>query len=882
MIEPTGPAAHWSDEDLEGSVTDRFERQVDSHPHRLAIRVPGQDLTYGDLDRRANEIAWSALDALGEGVEPMGILLGDRAEAIASILAAPKAGKAALTLDPSLPEERLRFLVEDSGARLIVCSPPSLPLARSLASSSSAQLVNIAALATGRGDRPGLHAAPDTPAVIVYTSGSTGQPKGVAKSHRQVLWGCRQDSRRDRLADADRRLLVSSPASGAGISIHYTLLNGASLFPFVLETAGIQALRDWIVSQEITIYQSVPTVFRSFVRSLRPGDRFPSLRIVRIGGDTVRREDVQLFQRHFFEPCRLAIGYSSTEAGSMAFRFIGAEDEVEEDPVAVGRPSEGVEIRLIDECGQDVMPGKAGEITVTSRYLAEGYWRRPELTRERFVPDPAGGLARTFRTGDIGRFGPDGLLFHIGRKDHQVKIRGHRVEVEEVEAALRSLPEVEDAAVRSHPGPGGEDVLVGYVVRRGSPADAAALRAGLQRTLPDHLVPAAFVSLKTLPLTAGHKVDRTALPPPSWAPDSPERVSAGPGDEYEPWLTGLWERLLGVRPVDVRADFFEMGGNSLLAVELFSEIERRTGRRLPLSFFIQASSIEKLAGLLRRETPPRWPCVVPLQPQGTRLPFFCVSWGHGEVLSYAPLASRLGPDRPVYGLRRDRLADGRPRFTRVEEMAAQYVEEIRTVQPSGPYQIGGLSLGGALAFEMAHQLTSNGQEVGALILMDPSFHAEGGREPAPVRSPGGRPLGLRQQVVWYWTKWQLLDLEERRATLGKKVRRLLRSASQAKTPAPDALAQRTTGPAVDDLVEANDLSDDVDRYDPRIYSGRATLILARHQEAAVDRRRIWSALLPELEIRVVPGLHEFILQEPFVRALAREVERCLLDRPGTE
>ncbi len=851
------------EQDLEQSVQASFEAQVDRDPGRVAIRTPAETLTFDALDRRTNRIAWSALEARGGALEPMALLGARGAAAIAGILASFKAGKICLFLDASLPKERLRVLLKDSGAGLLAGGGESLPLARALAAETGIPLIDADA---GGADpaserRPGIHVPPDTPAYIIYTSGSSGVPKGVVRSHRSLLWNALQGARFGRMTSSDRVLVVASPGAGQGLALFQALLTGAAVYPFDVNAAGLPALRDWLSAEEITSYHSVPAVFRSLVKTFRSPERFPSLRFVRLGGDTVRREDVELFRHHFSEPCLLRVSYGCSETGPIASHFIGSATSLPSGPVPVGRPYEGVDVRLLDENGCEVGPNEVGEIAVRSRHLSLGYWRKEALTRERFLVDSAGGAERTYRTGDLGQFLPDGLLVHRGRKDFQIKIRGNRVEVGEVEEALRALPGIEDAAVAASAGEDGENRLVGYVVWEGRPGTSRALRASLSATLPDHMVPASFVSLPALPLTARGKVDRAALKPPEPEIAPAEGELLGPRDEVEKELAALWEELLRKRPIGVRDDFFELGGDSLRAVELFALIESRMGRYLPLSSFVGASTIELLAAKLREAPPPRWPCLVPMQTLGPRPPFFCVSWADGEVLAYSRLAQRLGPERPVYGLRRDRLEDRRPRHTRVEEMAAQYVEEILAARPAGPYHLGGLSGGAFVALEMAQQLRAAGREVGALLLLEPprlegrSGRADAASDPGRLRNTGGF---VRKARV-YWAKWQLWDGKERLADLRRQAGKPGRKEARAVPGAP-----------------FEDVLSHVEPYDPRVYPGRATVVLAQHERFRRERLLEWRALVAGgLEVRVVPGIHAAIVQEPFVRVLAREVEACL-------
>ncbi|HQR68231.1 MAG TPA: AMP-binding protein, partial [Thermoanaerobaculia bacterium] len=749
MAGTTAHAPLWTDADLHQSVAERFEQQVARFPDRLAVRSRAHSFTYAELDRWVNRIANAVLALRGERLEPMALFLKEGAHAIAGILAAYKAGKISLHLDATLPPERLRFFLEDSGAGLLVSAGADLPRARALAAEAGIPLLDLdgESVASAADGPPGVRVAPEAPAYLIYTSGSTGRPKAVVNDHRNVLWGCFENTKRNRVTEEDRILLVASPGSGQGVGMLQAILNGAALFPFDVEAEGLSALKAWIRDERITVYHSVPAVFRSLMKTVAPGERFPSMRLVRMGGDTVRREDAELFQRHFDPPCRLRIGYACTEAGTITFHFVDPTTPLGEGLVPVGRPCDEVSVRLVGDDGVEVPPGEAGEIEVTSRHLALGYWRREDLTRERFRPDPAGGPERSYRTGDLGRIRPDGLLEHLGRVDFQVKIRGFRVETGEVEAALRRLPGVEDAVVAASGSATGENRLVGYLVWSAPPLPHRTVRAELLKRLPDYMVPSAFVTLPGLPLTPRGKVDLKALPAPG--PDAAAGLDGGftgPRDDVERELAALWERLLGLRSVDVRSDFFEIGGDSLLAVELFAEIEKRMHRHLPVSVFAEASTVESLARLIREEAPRRWPSLVPIQPRGTRPPFFCVHTATGEVISYRNLARRLGGDQPFYGLRAERLPDLSPRYRRMEEMAARYVEEIRSVQPRGPYHLGGLSGGAMVAFEMARQLREAGEEVRALVLLDPpgrgGFDGERGEAP-PAGLVGRLQLGAQ-------------------------------------------------------------------------------------------------------------------------------------------
>ena len=407
------------------------------------------------------------------------------------------------------------------------------------------------------------------------------------------------------MTPSDKALLVASPGAGQGLALFQALLEGAAVYPFDVRTAGLPALRDWIAAEEITLYQSVPAVFRSLVKTFRPARAF---RACGSSGSEATPCGARTWSSSSATSASRAACGSATEAprpDRSPATSCGATTSLPSGPVPVGSPYEGVEVRLLDEDGREAGPDEVGEITVRSRHLALGYWRQEALTRERFLPDPAGGAERICRTGDLGQLRPDGLLVHRGRKDFQVKIRGNRVEVGEVEEALRTLPGIEDAAVAAARGTG----------RRESPRR---LR-GVERAVRLH----AGASRRALADAAGsHGAGRVRLPPrpsadgagqggsrrPEGLPSRRARRAEGelvdPRDDVEKELVVIWEGLLGIRPIGVRHDFFELGGDSLLAVELFALIESRMGRYLPLSSFLHASTIELLAKKLR-EAPPR-------------------------------------------------------------------------------------------------------------------------------------------------------------------------------------------------------------------------------------------------------------------------------------
>jgi thioesterase domain-containing protein/acyl carrier protein len=404
-----------------------------------------------------------------------------------------------------------------------------------------------------------------------------------------------------------------------------------------------------------------------------------------------------------------------------------------EAPESIGRAIANTQIYILDHHLQPVPIGVTGELHIGGVGVGRGYLNRPDLTDEKFIPNPFGNskfkiqsskFNRLYKTGDLARYLPDGNIEYVGRIDHQVKIRGFRIELGEIENALSKHPEVREAVVIARSEKSGDKQLVAYVVPNvggghgGTAPTPSTLRSFLKQKLPDYMVPAAIVVLESFPLTPNGKLDRRALP----APDTSSFVAASfvaPRDEIEGQLAQIWSEILNIHPVGVKDNFFDLGGHSISAVQLMGKIKQQFGKTLPLTALFPSATIEELAERLQTETDaPTHPCIVPIQPNGNKSPFFCVhpAWGH--VLCYVNLSRYLGDEQPFYGLRAIGFDEGEEPLTQVEDMASLYIEGMRTVQPEGPYQVGGWSFGGVVAFEIAQQLHKMGQEVSRLALLD--------------------------------------------------------------------------------------------------------------------------------------------------------------------
>jgi amino acid adenylation domain-containing protein len=600
-VRPTNPFVVFGKEDVEGSVSARFERQVRIHPGRVAVKTAGQALTYGELNCVANRIAHAVLERCGPGPEPVGLILEHGAAMVAGLLGVLKAGKYYVPLDPSYPPSRLAYMLKDSGAGLVVTSGGLRPFADQRETPGHA-LVDLDDLGDGLSDEnPGLAIPPDAFTYILYTSGSTGQPKGVVENHRNVLHFTRVRTNSCHFSAEDRlSLLQSFSFSGSATPLFGALLNGAALYPRDLKATGPMDLARWLIQEEITVCFSVASTFRQLVSTLTGAEQFPKLRLIRIGGEPVYPRDVALYKRHFAPGCILLNSLGSSEMKNFSEYFIDQQTEIAGEHVPVGYPVEDTEILILDEDGRPVAEGEIGEIVVKTRYIAPAYWRRPEETRATFLPDPEGGEERLYRTGDLGRMLPDGNLVHLGRRDAQVKVRGQRVEIADIESAVLDLPDIKETVVTARQDEFGTNRLVAYLVPVVRPTPVTELRRRLLERLPEYMVPAVFVWLDAMPLNSSGKADRRNLPDPEGVRPELGSVYAAPESPLEHAVAAIWAEILQLERVGVHDKFLELGGDSLRATQILARIRAAFGGDVPLHEMFAAHTVAEQAAALAR------------------------------------------------------------------------------------------------------------------------------------------------------------------------------------------------------------------------------------------------------------------------------------------
>jgi amino acid adenylation domain-containing protein len=601
---PARPFKDIDKPDMELSVAGCFERRVAIDGDRIALKVKDLALSYAGLNSLANRVARTILERRGEGEEPIALMMDSGAAIVSAILGVLKAGKLYVPLEPSHPQERIQSMLEDAQAGLILANTRYRTLAME-AAATDVQVINVDDLDAGVGsENPNLALSSDALASILYTSGSTGEPKGVVHSHRNILHKTTEYTSALRFGAEDRIALLSPCTFSLSVGFIFgALLNGACLYPVDIRAQGLAQLADWFCQEEITVYNSVPAVFRSFAGTLSRQQTLPKLRLIHLGGEPVTAKDVELYKKYFSPTCVLLHHLGSNETGTIAYSFIDKKTPIHGNTAPAGRSPDGSQILVLDEDGNDLGFNRIGEIAVQSGYLAVGYWRKPELTRAAFLP--AAGDERIYRTGDLGLLRPDGSLEHYGRKDFQVKIRGQRVEVVEIDMALSKHGAVKEAVTLACEDAHGDKCLVSYVVlESGRGVTSKELRTFLQQRLPDYMVPSSIVFLDAIPLNANGKLDRRALPAPALDKDDEAPRHVLPKDRVEHGLVEIWKNLLGVHTVGIHDNFFDIGGHSLLLIQLHAQLQAAFAVDIPMIELFRSPTISAQAEYLSQTTQP--------------------------------------------------------------------------------------------------------------------------------------------------------------------------------------------------------------------------------------------------------------------------------------
>ena len=828
------------------SIHALFEAQAKRTPHATAVEYAGTRLTYRDLNERAARFA-SIAAAQGVGRETIvGIGLERSLALPIAMFGVLKAGGVCMPLDPGYPRERLAYMMEDAGVEVLVAEPEF----EKHYSRSNTRVISpnrdLSGGAVGKGEKLPSRTQPGDAAYIVYTSGSTGQPRGVVLTHAGLVNHHLAAINLYGITPSDRVLQFSSLSFDIAIEEMFpSWLAGASVVfrepDMPLEPT--EFIR-WIERRKISVLDLPTAYWHELVHGLADKKQSlpASLRLVIVGGEKASASSFRTWSGISRGRVRWINTYGPSEATVIATSWEpGPGEDISERELPIGRPIANTQIYLLGPDLNPVEPGATGELYIGGAGVARGYLNLPVQTAEKFIPNPfSTAPALLYKTGDLACYRPDGNIEFRGRTDHQVKIRGFRVELGEIEAALEAHPGVRESAATVLENE--SKVLVAWIVPSGSHCPTAReLRDFLAKTLPDYMIPSVFHTVPTMPLTPNGKVDRRGL----IRLENPlvhDREIVAAADETEARIVGILEKVLQVRPIGIHDSFFELGGNSLLAIRLMAAIDQAFGRSFPLATLLQSSTASKIAAILRdpKQAPTRG-CLVAVQPLGSEPPFFLVHGMGGHVLRFRALVQHFAPSQPVFALQAQGLSGEAPCLDRVEEMADLYVQEIRAAQKEGPYRLGGYSFGGFVALEIARRLANLGEQIEYLSLID-TFAGE----PAAKSSLLLNLLRLspRHQVSY-------LSLKIR-----KKIRRMI--AGVALPPAVKAVRQA--------CAEAER------HYKPSVFEGKISLFLPSRKSLRNSHAQDggWGEFATQgVEVREIPGDHGSIVDEPNAGELAR-------------
>ena len=861
----------------EGCIHQIFEQEVERRPDAIALESDQEQLSYRELNRRANQLA-HRLRSEGVGAETfVAVMVPRSVDLIVALLGIAKAGGVYVPINLSDPEKRTAFILADAGVRTLVTTR-----AQAETLDRDFTLVYVDELIEESSTNLQTDINPDNLAYLMYTSGSTGIPKGVGITHRNIVGFVKVANYAN--LSAEEIFVHVAPISfdASTFEIWSSLLNGARLAVFPPSLPSLSELGEFITRTQVTTLFLTTGLFHQFVD--HHVSNIGAVKQLLTGGDALSPTLLQKGLEQI-EDVQIVNCYGPTESTVMACCYQVKRDRPATS-VPIGRPLSNTRLYVINAT-QPAGVGERGELFIGGHGLGRGYHNRPDLTADRFLPDPYGPQpgGRLYRTGDGARYLKDGLIQFLGRVDDQVKISGFRIEPREIEAVLSNHPGLSGAVVVAREDTPGQKVLVAYVVANPETgASTDEMRAYLKERLPEYMVPSIYVPLEVLPLTPHGKIDRAALPAPQVSLTRAGREYVAPRNDLQQQLVDIWEEMFKLHPIGVTDNFFELGGHSLQMIMLVARVEEKLGKRVAMAELFADPTVEHLAELVGHGKESLYQSLlVSLSAEGTQPPLFGPHASGGNVWVYKELAQHLAEDQPFYGVQPREPEDGLMYHTEIEAMASEYVQAIRGNQPVGPYSLVGWSMGGVIAYEMARQLQQQGQEIALLALLDAVapeaeeaeynwskllaiFAFDLGLSSEHVQKPMGSALPQMAQLRQLW-------VEARRSGVVPSEMTLVEFRSLFDT----------------FKIHANTMR----RYQPGEFRGRITLFcpevdvdeiisandpehLARRERQRKVGFKGWGSLATEgVDLHTVPGNHFSMLREPNVQVLGAQLRQCI-------
>ena len=830
------------------TIATAFDRIARENPDHVALIQGGKKLSYGELRDRVDALASTLIEHGARPGTPVAVCADPGFDTIIGMLAVVRTGAFFLPIDHTYPTTRIEYLLTDSGAEILLTRNPFVPMFKefkgTVLAMDAPEKLRSSAL------RPGFQGCTDDAAYIIYTSGSTGEPKGVVVPHRGLLRIVRDRTFVEFGPELTTLLNLSISFDACQLTVMGTLLSGGTLVLPASEKPVLSDFTDAIRDHGVNCLFTASGYFKLLVDEHL--NVLKKLRYLVTGGDAISVPHVRKAFRTLGPGVVINV-YGPTENSVLSTAYPVVDEGWAGSTIPIGKPIGNTLLHVLDPQLRPVRIGQTGELYTGGAGVALKYWNRPEQTAYHFLPDPRSPVegAMMYRTGDMVRWNEEGELEFIGRVDDQVKVRGFRVELGEVESALNDLPSVKDKVVVAITTASGDKRLVLYVV----PSDASIPSSGdrmdgatekfidavekhLAGVLPDHMIPGDIVVLPAMPLNSSGKPDKKRLPAPPRSNLRMRTEHVAPRNEVEGVLASIWCKLLDMEQVSIHDNFFEIGGHSLLGIQMFAHVERQLGKRLPIKTLFQAPTIAKLAASLKSDIAPEFigQNLSAIQPNGDRPPFFCV---HGDEANIF-IPRHIGADQPFYGFFHQG-EEGQPIvFKTVKGIAEHFIREMRQVRPHGPYYLGGYSFGGIVAFEMANQLTAAGETVPMVALFDtysPELSVSMSKDEQKIHEPLKRVV-MRRLIKYYFNKGRSLPAKLRHFNI------------------------------IDTYGKATE------SYKPSVYPGKLTLIRTKTSPGPDDMG--WKQLAGEgVDIIHIDGDHYTVVKEPHVRQLAIELRKSM-------
>jgi amino acid adenylation domain-containing protein len=867
-------------------IHELFEAQVRKIPGAIALIFEKEELTYAELNERSNQLAHYLCSKGVKQETLIPVFIDHSPEMIIGILGILKSGGAYVPIDPDYPMERVSYLLEDTRAFIAICNKESKIKLKAF---PNIDLVDLTDEEYFLKNQPtnnlNINLSADSLAYIIYTSGTTGKPKGVMIEHRSLADHCYGIIQSADLQLCKSFALFSPLVFDAGHSIiHSSFILGACLHvlskPLIMNSESVAAYLD---NNSIDCIKIVPSLWLSYA-SLEK--MVLSKKVIIFGGEVFPLSILNYLKKinysgnvyNHYGPTEVTIG--------KCIHKINIDRAYNNVPI--GKPFSNTQLYILDDHLQLAPIGIEGELYIAGEGLSRGYLNRSDLTAEKFIRNPFANNSpdKMYKTGDKVKWLSDGNIEYLGRMDEQVKIQGHRIELGEIEDALLQSQLVEQAVVIAHADKKGNKQLIGCVVP-GEQYDQEALMAFLRKKLPEYMIPVKCIELENLPLTNNGKINKKELE----GLEGISKTFIAPTTDIEVKLAAIWQDLLKIEEIGVHDNFFELGGNSIHAVFLFAKIKKEFNKSFPLSSLFTAPTIHQLACVLKlaTETFLASSSIVPIQPNGSKPPFFCFHAGHGNVLFYANLSLNLGRDQPFYGIQAKGIDGTELPFAKMEQMVNYYLREIRKVQPEGPYYLGGYCFGARIAFEMAQQLTRNGQKVALLVSFNGVSPTYGRLSSIVEFKSTGRFQRVIEKVFSHLNYITKLSLKEKILYISNKVKMqilgrmggfffLLKFKAYElmfklyllrKQKAPETISRKYVAQSLE-ILQAN--------YKPKPYEG-SMVVFRSPGIFSKDSYLGWKSFVKgEIKTIDIPGAHEWrrdILNEPHVQILAKELENVL-------